>query len=77
MSSLWNPWVQLLVCEDAAMIVKLSRFFTSPPADSLERLPSELSGEWNDFFVEGIYNLLLPLPVHITGAHANSSSVGS
>lgn len=69
-SSLWNPWVQLFVCEDTALIVKLSQFFTSPPPDLLEKLPSELAGEWTDFFVEGIYNLLLPLPVNITGAYA-------
>ncbi|XP_069577301.1 E3 ubiquitin-protein ligase listerin [Brachyistius frenatus] len=67
-SSLWNPWVQLFVCENAALIVKLNQFFTSPPSDVLEKLPSELAGEWTDFFIEGIYNLLLPLPVHITDA---------
>ncbi|XP_042370367.1 E3 ubiquitin-protein ligase listerin-like, partial [Plectropomus leopardus] len=65
-SSLWNPWVQLFVCEDAALIVKLNQFFTSSSPDVLEKLPSELTGEWRDFFVEGIYNLLFPLPVHIT-----------
>ncbi|XP_076024787.1 E3 ubiquitin-protein ligase listerin [Genypterus blacodes] len=67
-SSLWNPWVQLFVCENAALIVKLSDFFTSSPADVLETLPSELQAEWRDFFVEGIYNLLLPLPIKITDA---------
>uniref|UniRef100_A0A8C4NMU6 E3 ubiquitin-protein ligase listerin n=1 Tax=Dicentrarchus labrax TaxID=13489 RepID=A0A8C4NMU6_DICLA len=34
-----------------------------PPTE----LPSELTAEWTDFFVEGIYNLLLPLPIKITG----------
>uniref|UniRef100_A0A3Q2PU65 E3 ubiquitin-protein ligase listerin n=1 Tax=Fundulus heteroclitus TaxID=8078 RepID=A0A3Q2PU65_FUNHE len=67
-SSLWNPWVQLFVCENAALIVALNQFFASSPCDVLERLPTELAGEWRDFFVEGIYNLLLPLPVHITEA---------
>ncbi|XP_042355123.1 E3 ubiquitin-protein ligase listerin [Plectropomus leopardus] len=67
-SSLWNPWVQLFVCEDTALIVKLNQFFTSSSPDVLEKLPSELTGEWRDFFVEGIYNLLFPLPVHITDA---------
>lgn len=66
-SSLWNPWVQLFVCENATLIVKLNQFFTSPPPDALERMPSELANEWRDFFVDGIYNLLLPLPIKITG----------
>lgn len=66
--SLWNPWVQLFVCENATMIVKLNQFFTSASSDLLEKLPSQLAGEWVDFFVEGIYNLLLPLPVNITEA---------
>ncbi|XP_029956883.1 E3 ubiquitin-protein ligase listerin isoform X1 [Salarias fasciatus] len=65
-SSLWNPWVQLFVCENAALIVRLSQFFSSPPPDVLEKLPSELTAEWTDFFVQGIYSLLLPLPVAIT-----------
>uniref|UniRef100_A0AAQ5Y5S5 E3 ubiquitin-protein ligase listerin n=1 Tax=Amphiprion ocellaris TaxID=80972 RepID=A0AAQ5Y5S5_AMPOC len=65
-SSLWNPWVQLFVCENAALIVKLNQFFTSSSSELLEKLPSELAGEWTDFFIEGIYNLLLPLPVKIT-----------
>ncbi|XP_034539490.1 E3 ubiquitin-protein ligase listerin [Notolabrus celidotus] len=65
-SSLWNPWVQLFVCENAALIVALNHFFTSSSPDALEKLPAELTGEWTDFFVEGIYNLLLPLPINIT-----------
>lgn len=67
-STLWNPWVQLFVCENAALIVKLNQFFSSSSPDVLENLPSELAGEWTDFFVEGIYNLLLPLPINITDA---------
>uniref|UniRef100_A0A671VE33 E3 ubiquitin-protein ligase listerin n=1 Tax=Sparus aurata TaxID=8175 RepID=A0A671VE33_SPAAU len=63
-SSVWNPWVQLFVCENAALIVNLNQFFTSSSPDVLEKLPSELVGEWADFFVEGIYNLLLPLPIN-------------
>ncbi|XP_053188259.1 E3 ubiquitin-protein ligase listerin [Scomber japonicus] len=66
-SSLWNPWVQLFVCENTALIVELNDFFASPSPDVLEKLP-ELASEWSDFFVEGIYNLLLPLPVSITEA---------
>ncbi|XP_073335390.1 E3 ubiquitin-protein ligase listerin [Pagrus major] len=66
--SLWNPWVQLFVCENAALIVNLNQFFTSSSPEVLEKLPSELAGEWADFFVEGIYNLLLPLPLSITDA---------
>ncbi|XP_022618453.1 E3 ubiquitin-protein ligase listerin [Seriola dumerili] len=65
-SSLWNPWVQLFVCENAALIVKLNQFFGSSSPDVLQELPSELATEWTEFFVEGIYNLLLPLPVNIT-----------
>ncbi|KAF6723533.1 E3 ubiquitin-protein ligase listerin [Oryzias melastigma] len=64
--SLWNPWVQLFVCESAAIVEKLHQFFTCAPADVLQRLPPELTAEWTDFFVEGIYSLLLPLPVKIT-----------
>ncbi|XP_075958001.1 E3 ubiquitin-protein ligase listerin [Anarhichas minor] len=67
-SSLWNPWVQLFVCENAAAIVKLNQFFTSSSPDVLEKLPSELTREWTEFFVEGIFNLLFPLPVNITDA---------
>lgn len=67
-SSLWNPWVQLFVCENAALIVKLNQFFTSSSSELLEKLPPELAGEWTDFFIEGISNLLLPLPVKITDA---------
>ncbi|XP_062341388.1 E3 ubiquitin-protein ligase listerin [Osmerus eperlanus] len=66
--SMWNPWVQLFVCENAKLIVKLSQFFTAPPAGVADQLPSELVGEWTDFFTEGIYSLLLPLPVKITDA---------
>lgn len=60
--------MQLFVCENAALIVKLNQFFISPSSEVLEKLPPELTGEWRDFFVEGIYNLLFPLPVNITGA---------
>lgn len=67
-SHLWNPWVQRFVCENAALIVKLNQFFTSPPLDVLEELPKELTNEWSDFFVEGLYSLLLPLPNKITDA---------
>ncbi|XP_020495512.2 E3 ubiquitin-protein ligase listerin [Labrus bergylta] len=65
-SSLWNPWVQLFVCENATLIVKLNHFFTSSSPEVLEKLPAELAAEWKDFFVEGIYNLLLALPISIT-----------
>uniref|UniRef100_A0AAX7TL64 E3 ubiquitin-protein ligase listerin n=1 Tax=Astatotilapia calliptera TaxID=8154 RepID=A0AAX7TL64_ASTCA len=62
--SLWNPWVQLFVCENAGLIVKLNEFFTTLSSSNIaDKLPPELAGEWTDFFVEGIYNLLLPLPV--------------
>ncbi|XP_054611847.1 E3 ubiquitin-protein ligase listerin [Dunckerocampus dactyliophorus] len=67
-SSLWNPWVQLFACESASLVVKLSQFFASSPPDVLEKLPAELEGEWRDFFLDGIYNLLLPMPVKITEA---------
>lgn len=67
MSSLWNPWVQLFVCESAALIVKLNEFFSSSSPEVAEKLPSSLAAEWRDFFVEGISNLLLPLPINITG----------
>ncbi|KAM4620161.1 E3 ubiquitin-protein ligase listerin [Polymixia lowei] len=67
-SGLWNPWVQLFVCEVATLIVKLNQFFTSAPSGEPDKLPPELTAEWTDFFVEGIYSLLLPLPVKITDA---------
>uniref|UniRef100_A0A673YTB1 E3 ubiquitin-protein ligase listerin n=1 Tax=Salmo trutta TaxID=8032 RepID=A0A673YTB1_SALTR len=60
---LWNPWVQLLVCETCELIVQLNQFFTAPPPGVDDLLPSELTAEWNDFFIEGIYSLMLPLPV--------------
>ncbi|KAM3869223.1 E3 ubiquitin-protein ligase listerin [Diretmus argenteus] len=67
-SGLWNPWVQLFVCENAALIVKLNQFFTLSPPGVLETLPPELAGEWRDFFIEGIYSQLLPLPIEIADA---------
>ncbi|XP_020778547.1 E3 ubiquitin-protein ligase listerin [Boleophthalmus pectinirostris] len=65
---LWNPWVQLFVCENAALIERLNQFFTSPPPDIKKELPKELTSEWTDFFVDGLYSLLLPLPTKITDA---------
>uniref|UniRef100_A0A8C5BPB0 E3 ubiquitin-protein ligase listerin n=1 Tax=Gadus morhua TaxID=8049 RepID=A0A8C5BPB0_GADMO len=66
-SGLGSPWVQLFVCENASLIVELSRFFAAPPATAADTLPAELTAEWTDFFIEGIYSLLLHLPVKITG----------
>lgn len=60
--------MQLFVCENAGLIVKLNELFTTLSSSNIaDKLPPELAGEWTDFFVEGIYNLLLPLPVSITG----------
>uniref|UniRef100_A0A6Q2Y890 E3 ubiquitin-protein ligase listerin n=1 Tax=Esox lucius TaxID=8010 RepID=A0A6Q2Y890_ESOLU len=42
----------------------------SPPPGVADLMPSELTAEWNDFFVEGIYSLMLPLPGRITEAFA-------
>ncbi|KAJ7997588.1 hypothetical protein DPEC_G00230570 [Dallia pectoralis] len=67
---LWNPWVQLFVCESCELIVRLNQFFTAPPPGVADLMPSELLAEWNDFFVEGIYSLMLPLPGKITEAFA-------
>uniref|UniRef100_A0A671LM47 E3 ubiquitin-protein ligase listerin n=1 Tax=Sinocyclocheilus anshuiensis TaxID=1608454 RepID=A0A671LM47_9TELE len=61
----WNPWVQLFVCANCDLIVRLSEFFTSPPAGVEEQLPPELNSEWKEFFLEGIHNLLLPLLIKI------------
>lgn len=66
-SVFWNPWVQLFVCETCTLIVCLSEFFTAPPPDVVEQLPTELCTEWQEFFSEGIKNLLLPLLVKIPG----------
>ncbi|XP_056103772.1 E3 ubiquitin-protein ligase listerin [Rhinichthys klamathensis goyatoka] len=60
----WNPWVQLFVCANCELIVRLSEFFTSPPA-GVEQLLPELTSEWKEFFLEGIHNLLLPLLIKI------------
>uniref|UniRef100_A0A8B9HFL6 E3 ubiquitin-protein ligase listerin n=1 Tax=Astyanax mexicanus TaxID=7994 RepID=A0A8B9HFL6_ASTMX len=61
----WNPWVQQFVCANCELIVRLTEFFTAPPAGVAEQLPPELSTEWQEFFVEGIHSLLLPLLVKI------------
>uniref|UniRef100_A0A3P8VKB1 E3 ubiquitin-protein ligase listerin n=1 Tax=Cynoglossus semilaevis TaxID=244447 RepID=A0A3P8VKB1_CYNSE len=53
---------------NAVLIVKLNQFFAAVSPELLEKLPPELKAEWTDFFVEGIYNLLLPLPLSITDA---------
>lgn len=66
-ANLWNPWVQLFACQNLTLVVNLNRFFSSPSAEVAEKLPSELAAEWSDFFLEGISNLVLPLPVSITG----------
>lgn len=60
----WNPWVQLFVCANCELIVRLSEFFTSPPA-GVEQLLPDLTSEWKEFFLEGIHNLLLPLLIKI------------
>lgn len=59
--------MQLFLCENAALITNLNQFFTTSPPDVLEKLPPELAGEWTDFFIDGIYNVILPLPISITG----------
>uniref|UniRef100_A0A673KKM7 E3 ubiquitin-protein ligase listerin n=1 Tax=Sinocyclocheilus rhinocerous TaxID=307959 RepID=A0A673KKM7_9TELE len=64
-SMFWNPWVQLFVCANCELIVRLSDFFTSPPAGVQEQLPPELNSEWKEFFLEGIHNLLLSLLIKI------------
>uniref|UniRef100_A0A9J7YSF3 E3 ubiquitin-protein ligase listerin n=1 Tax=Cyprinus carpio carpio TaxID=630221 RepID=A0A9J7YSF3_CYPCA len=66
-SMFWNPWVQLFVCANCELIVRLSEFFTSPPAGVEEQLPPELNSEWKEFFLEGIHNLLLSLLIKIPG----------
>lgn len=67
MRSLWNPWVQLFFCANAALIANLNRFFSTSSPDVLQKLPPELSGEWTDFFIDGIYSVMLPLPIGIAG----------
>lgn len=61
----WNPWVQQFVHANCELIVTLTEFFTAPPADVAETLPTELITEWQEFFFEGVHNLLLPLLVKI------------
>lgn len=66
--------MQLFACENAVLIVKLNQFFAAVSPELLEKLPPELKAEWTDFFVEGIYNLLLPLPLSITGNAATHTT---
>ncbi|XP_053501105.1 E3 ubiquitin-protein ligase listerin isoform X2 [Ictalurus furcatus] len=61
----WNPCVQQFVQANCELIVTLNEFFTAPPAGVMEQLPPDLSSEWQEFFVEGIHNLLLPLLIKI------------
>lgn len=75
--SLWNPRVQLFACQNAALLVDLNQLFSSPSTEVAEKLPSELAAEWSDFFLEGISNLVLPLPVSITGRSGQSVRVSS
>ncbi|XP_064208679.1 E3 ubiquitin-protein ligase listerin isoform X1 [Anguilla rostrata] len=62
----WNPWVQLFVSQNCGLIVTLSEFFSAPPAGVADQLPPNLRNEWEEFFVEGMHSLLLPLLVKIT-----------
>ncbi|KAM9456136.1 E3 ubiquitin-protein ligase listerin [Clarias gariepinus] len=61
----WNPCVQQFVQANCGLIITLNEFFTAPPAGVMEQLPSDLSSEWQEFFMEGIHNLLLPLLIKI------------
>ncbi|KAK2823506.1 hypothetical protein Q7C36_020106 [Tachysurus vachellii] len=61
----WNPCVQQFVQANSELIVTLNEFFTAPPAGVMEQLPPDLSFEWQEFFMEGIHNLLLPLLIKI------------
>ncbi|XP_030648417.1 E3 ubiquitin-protein ligase listerin [Chanos chanos] len=61
----WNPWVQLFVCQNCELIVRLSEFFAAPPAAVVDQLPPELCTEWQEFFVDGIHTMLLPLLIKV------------
>ncbi|XP_058267542.1 E3 ubiquitin-protein ligase listerin isoform X2 [Hemibagrus wyckioides] len=61
----WNPCVQQFVQANCELIVTLNEFFAAPPAGVMEQLPPDLSSEWQEFFMEGIHNLLLPLLIKI------------
>ncbi|TSK16143.1 E3 ubiquitin-protein ligase listerin [Bagarius yarrelli] len=61
----WNPCVQQFVQANCKLIVTLNEFFTAPPAGVVEQLPPDLRSEWQEFFMEGIHNLLLPLLIKI------------
>ncbi|KAJ8266659.1 hypothetical protein GJAV_G00133160 [Gymnothorax javanicus] len=65
-AALWDLWVQLFVSQNCSLIVTLSEFFSAPPAGVAEQLPPNLRSEWEEFFVEGIHSLLLPMLVKIT-----------
>ncbi|KAK3550418.1 hypothetical protein QTP86_025164 [Hemibagrus guttatus] len=61
----WSPCVQQFVQANCELIVTLNEFFAAPPAGVMEQLPPDLSSEWQEFFMEGIHNLLLPLLIKI------------
>ncbi|KAG8590867.1 hypothetical protein GDO81_006944 [Engystomops pustulosus] len=58
------PLVRLFACVSCRLASDLSAYFQS---GAREKLPEKLTSEWNEFFSEGIYTLLLPMLVRITG----------
>ncbi|KAH0624881.1 hypothetical protein JD844_032757 [Phrynosoma platyrhinos] len=58
--------VQVFACVSCDLSVALSAYFQTATPEITEKLPTNLMAEWQEFFSEGIYSLLLPLLVKIT-----------
>ncbi|XP_063203186.1 E3 ubiquitin-protein ligase listerin [Chroicocephalus ridibundus] len=67
------PLVQIFACVTCDLASALSAYFEAASPETTENLPVNLISEWNDFFSEGIHNLLLPLLVKVTGETKNAS----
>ncbi|KAM9320364.1 E3 ubiquitin-protein ligase listerin [Gastrophryne carolinensis] len=61
------PLVRLFACVTCNLASDLSGYFQAVTGSDAEKLPPNLTSEWNEFFSEGIHSLLLPMLVKITG----------
>lgn len=58
--------VQVFACVSCDLTTALSVYFQALTPELTEKLPANLTSEWQEFFSEGIHSLLLPLMVKIT-----------
>nr|XP_060626438.1 E3 ubiquitin-protein ligase listerin [Anolis sagrei ordinatus] len=58
--------VQVFACASCDLSFALSAYFQAATPEIIEKLPTNLMTEWQEFFSEGIHSLLLPLLVKIT-----------